>query len=348
MKDEVIIAYLKNDLPEADRTKVEDWIRASDENEREFNRVSFLWENSAASYREVSIDKGRAWERIRSAIDRERISSGGSIQGTFRSVSRIAAAAAILIGLGISGTLLYRHIRPAEIARVEAVTTGMKTDVSLPDHSRVWLNRNSELSYPERFRDGTREVRLQGEAYFEVEKNRRKPFIVHSGGLAIRVTGTSFNVRCDTTPHKSGGQTGITVTVLTGSVVLSNPANPGYELTLEPGYQGVYDPANRSLTKKITDDDNVLAWKTGILKFENTSIGDVCAILSRHFNIDIEPGRSDSLMQKRLTATYDNKDLDEILDILALTLEISYTRNENHIRLYTGPVPEPSTSKQLP
>lgn len=335
MKDEVIIAYIKNDLPETERIKVDNWIRASETNQREFNRVRFLWENSAVSHREVYIDKRRAWERIQSAINGEKISSERSISSTFRSIGRIAAAVALLIGLGISGTLLYRHIRPVENAWAEASTTTRKIDVTLPDHSHVWLNRNSELVYPEHFRGGSREVRLKGEAFFEVAENRRKPFIVHSGGLAIRVTGTSFNVRCETFPPGSKEHSGILVTVLTGSVTLNDPANPGYEILLAPGCQGVYDATKRSLTKKINDDDNFLAWKTGILKFDNTALGDVCKILSRHFNVVIEPAQSATLMQKRLTATYDNKDLDEILDILALTLEISYTKNENLVSLYT-------------
>lgn len=335
MKYEVIIAYLKNDLPEAERIRMEDWIRASEANEHEFNRVRFLWENSAVSHREVPIDKHRAWERIQSAIKGEGISSGRSIPGTFRSIGRIAAAAAILIGLGISGTLFYRHIRPAEITWTKASTTSGKADVALPDHSRVWLNRNSELTYPEPIRGGSREVRLRGEAFFEVAENRRKPFIVHSGGLSIRVTGTSFNVRCETIPHDGKEPPGITVTVLTGSVALSAPANPGCELLLEPGYQGKYDATTHLLTKNINDDDNFLAWKTGILTFDNTDMGEVCTILSRHFNARIVPGQNGSLMQKRLTATYDNKDLDEILEILALTLEISYTKDENLVRLYS-------------
>ncbi len=327
MKDETIIAYLNNELIQKEMDKVDTWINSSKKNKTYFNKVKFLWENSLFNYQDIPINPDRAWNRIQSAINHERIHPQRSISVTIKLLSRIAAIAIILISIGFLTTRVFRHTLSSGIEWVSTQTTTEKVDILLPDNSHVWLNSNSKITYPEKFKAKSREVILQGEAFFEVTKKIRKLFIIHADKSVIQVLETSFNVES----YNALSQT--IVTVVTGKVSLSDSTNLANKIILEPGYQGIHNPDDVEFLKKKNDNKNFLAWKTGVLFFENTALDDVCYRLSRHFNMSILLDGNELLRNKNLTVTFDNKDIEEILNILAITLDISYKRDTNIVTL---------------
>jgi len=171
-------------------------------------------------------------------------------------------------------------------------------------------------------------VVLSGEAFFEVDRKKNQPFLIHAENCGIEVLGTSFNVNSEASASR------VIVSVISGMLALFDKAHEGNRMILESGDQGIFNADSGSLNKKRNGDRNFLAWKTGVLVFINTPIKAVCQELSQHFDQHIDIIPDPELMEKRLTATYDNKDLDDILRILELTLDIDYTWDQNKIVLF--------------
>ncbi len=155
--------------------------------------------------------------------------------------------------------------------------TGGQWQVILPDHSKVWLNAKSSLTYPTYFTGNERKVQLKGEAYFEVAHNARMPFKVSSRGQTVEVLGTHFDIMAydDDEIMKT--------TLLEGSVKISNN---GYSRILVPGEQAQVSDAGTKVTDDI-DLEDVMAWKNGYFKF-NDSLENVMRKIARWYNIEIK------------------------------------------------------------
>ena len=155
---------------------------------------------------------------------------------------------------------------------------GGQYQVSLPDGTVVWLNAASSLKYPASFANkNQRKVELNGEAYFEVAKDKTKPFYVKSKGQEVEVLGTHFNV------NSYANEQAVKTTLFEGSVKVSNS---GAQKILKPGQQSVAQ--NKGVTVGTANLQEVLAWKNGYFDFNDEEIQSVMRKLSRWYNVDIE------------------------------------------------------------
>lgn len=154
--------------------------------------------------------------------------------------------------------------------------------ITLTDGTQVWLNAESQLSYPDTFRTNERRVVLKGEAYFQVARNERKPFYVESDGQLIRVYGTEFNVRS----YQEDDE--IYTTLVGGSVALQADNGANAELFLTPGHQAVFDKQTASVYIRPVDTDVVTSWRKGMFVFEEQNLGQIMAELSRWYDFDYE------------------------------------------------------------
>jgi len=168
-------------------------------------------------------------------------------------------------------------------AHVETFTLstpkGGQYRITLNDGTKVWLNAASSLSYPSQFTDKERRVVVQGEAYFEVAHNARKPFIVSTGTQEIKVLGTIFNVNA----YKNEGMT--VTTLVNGRVQLNSP-NVSKAAYLNPGEQSVLDQNTFRITP--VDASFYTAWKDGEFIFKATPITEVLRQIERWYNLDID------------------------------------------------------------
>lgn len=181
--------------------------------------------------------------------------------------------------------------------------------VVLPDGTRVWLNSESSLTYPVAFNGAERGVTLKGEAYFEVSKNKEKPFIVHSGNVNVKVLGTHFNVKAYQDDNV------IKTTLLEGSVQLSNQSSSAL---LVPGEQGIADADHDRITSKKVNVNQVIAWKSGYFIFKEERIQDIMEQISRWY--DVEVTYQGNISNKTFGGIYTkNKDINELLKALELT-----------------------------
>ncbi|MGV3684665.1 MAG: FecR family protein [Daejeonella sp.] len=155
---------------------------------------------------------------------------------------------------------------------------GGKYQIILPDGSKVWLNAASSLKFPTSFIGKERDVELEGEAYFEVAKNKLLPFRVHTKDMNVFVTGTQFNVMAYNDEEFSA------TTLVEGSVDIKNSSE---KLSLVPGEQAV-NRVGTSLRKNEVDVEQFIAWKNGLFQFDNTDIQSVMRQLGRWYDVSVE------------------------------------------------------------
>ncbi|UYQ94173.1 FecR domain-containing protein [Chitinophaga horti] len=238
-----------------------------------------------------------------------------------------SAAAAVVV---LVATVWYQQTRTVYYPQVLVATKAAQREkVVLPDGSEVLLNAGSRLQYPEQFGRDKREVTLlEGEAYFSVKADAKRPFIVQADSTRTTVLGTTFNVRAY---HFIGE---VTVTVSSGKVAVSATQ----ELIVTPDQQVTYSKTKRDLQMKAVDADEVLGWIDGKLVFANETFGQVAGLLENKYNVKIvfdDP----SLTRYHFTATFEaTETLNDVLDALTLTKGLEYTATNNTIHIFQSKI----------
>jgi ferric-dicitrate binding protein FerR (iron transport regulator) len=265
-----------------------------------------------------SIDLEKDWANVKQRMDFQK-------KDRSRNLSLLRWAAAFLLVAGFSVIAARMILNQPEIIRHVAQEAG--EELTLPDRSVVVLNKDASLTYPEKFRGQTRDVGLQGEAFFEVTSDPKRRFTIDVDSRArVEVLGTSFHV--SSTPADSS----IEVQVVDGRVAFS--AGEGkhfFQITLAKGEQAALTGGRP--TKIENPDPNFMSWKTGILSFDETSLEEVILQLSKFYDADIalDPGLSGSLT---FTSTIEDQDLESVLDEISLVLGLSYRLKGSEYLLY--------------
>lgn len=233
-----------------------------------------------------------------------------------QSILKYAVAAALFICTTIG--LYYINNNP----KILTVSTsyGEKINIALPDGSTVTLNSLSSVSYPKNMKGKTREVVLEGEAFFNVVKNDRKTFTVRAQEIDIKVLGTQFNVLAYADDDK------IVASLYEGSVTVSSDSGEIFEL--RPGEQAVYDKHIKSIDIEYLE-ENAKDWMDGSLYFDHKPLREIWKTLDREKNISFEV--SDQVNSDlKITASFNRNDsIDDILDILGQTGEFTFERTGN-------------------
>jgi transmembrane sensor len=270
--------------------------------------------------KEVNVDK--AWNNLLSKINEDGLvilKSQGRMRIIRNTFARIAAAALILIGIGTA--VVYINNSGALSKRFAFATTADQNNmvVDLPDGSRVFMNRNSTFSYRANFGEKKRDVRLTGEAFFEISPDKLKPFLIDAGKARIKVVGTSFNVITD------NGYSAVEVFVKTGRVELSDNSG-SRSITLDPGYVGTID--SNSPDKRLNDNINYMAWKDRRLDYNGQKLDIVFRDLKRVYNMDIV-AEDKEILENSWTSPIDNKSPDLIIQLICGSFNLSYSKDGN-------------------
>ena len=193
-------------------------------------------------------------------------------------IRTFSAAAAVAL-LCLSVWTAYLYMQPVTIQTVS--TLAETRTVCLPDGSTVTLNHYSSLSYPEKFKLDKREVKLNGEAYFEVNKNKKHPFIVQTETIDVQVLGTHFNV--DAYQNNPDVKT----TLLTGSVAVSNKSK-SVRVILKPNEIAIYNKVEEKLTRKVLENvEDEISWRQGEFIFDDLPLQEIARELSNSFGATI-------------------------------------------------------------
>lgn len=244
---------------------------------------------------------------------------------------RWAAAVALLIGT-LFGLAIFNMQEagqagdPAKVAMVDKINTrGQKSTIYLKDGSRVILNSNSKLTYPEKFAAGNRTVFLEGEAFFEVAKDPDNPFKVITGNLSTIALGTSFNINRQ--------QDEIHVALATGKVlVLNNASEQESTSVLVPGEDLRYNKKSRKVTKGRFDPDLTLGWKEKTIVFKRANEQEVFNYLENWYDVDIEVKNKSSLAWD-YSGEFENMDLNSVLLSIGFTMKFDYKLKGNEVKI---------------
>lgn len=234
----------------------------------------------------------------------------------------VAASIIILIG-----TLFLTLNTPENTTETVSIQTAHFTEVQslpIPDGTIVDININSVLEHPKDFNNDTREVKLEGKAFFDVAHNKEKPFIIHTEQIDIRVLGTSFYANAE----KEGSE--VSVSVITGIVKLTDVSNRENTITLKKGQKGVFNRQTQDF-KISQSTPNDYFWKTKTLSFSNTDLSTVIASVNKHYSSDIViKGR---LEKETIETTFENNSTEEIVEIIQALTECRVTRQGKKILL---------------
>jgi transmembrane sensor len=246
------------------------------------------------------------------------LANGKKILLSDQQTGKVAQEAGVIITKTSNGELIY-EIKGAKNKlagfNTLATTNGETYRVRLPDGSMVWLNAASSLKYPISFQNSAaRVVQLFGEAYFEISKDRRHPFIVKSRGQQVEVLGTHFNV------NAYSDEPAVITTLLEGSVRLK--AERGVAKVLKPGQQA--ELTNAGINILQVDTRSVTAWKDGYFRFKNESLQSVMRKISRWYNVEVafQKGLPEDTYSGAVTR---HGDIRQVLEIMEGSNNIHFT-----------------------
>ncbi len=287
------------------------------------NKFRKIWENELMDS-DPTLDetvKKRIFEKIRRETAGRR---SYSLSVNWRKTVRWAAV--ILLPVLSAFTVYYFTQYPQRDHQPTVITAqkGEKAEVVLPDGSNVWINSGSTLTYDKHFNGKERSVHLQGEAYFEVPENKKRPFIVHTKHMTVQALGTSFNVRSYETDSLA------TAVLLEGKVKVSAS---GKETILSVNERATFDKRKQTLLADRVEALNFIEWKNGNIYFSNQTYDEIARTLSRIYNVDIQFA-SEQLRPMRFSGTLGSSGIKNALDILSMTSPMAYEMKDTTIILH--------------
>ncbi len=331
--DDTLIAligkHLTGEATTEESQELQQWIDASDENREtfeQFKKTLQLVEGPEASKeRNVSVPQiniEAEWQHFKKKVDLP-ISKTVAMPKTEvapASSNWLKIAAAIILVAIATFTVRYFITGDGTVNLVAENETSLHT---LPDGSTVTLNLNSSLSYESHFGEGTRSVVLNGEAFFEVQKDEANPFVINTSSSQITVLGTSFNVRA----YRNNTETEVVVN--TGKVKF---ASDNSSVELEAGERGTLQASSGEILKAANTDGNFLSWKTKVLTFENAGLDEVVAAINRAYDAEITI-KTDVPADCQLNVTFKQQSLESLINVLENTLDLTITRNGDQIEI---------------
>lgn len=234
--------------------------------------------------------------------------------------------AAVII-LPLLSALVVYFLTPDPLSGENVTITapkGEKANITLADGSLVWINSGSTLTYHNDFNRKKRELFLDGEAYFEVTKDPKRPFIVHTRDMDIEALGTAFNVRAYLEEKH------VSTILLKGKIKVDAQ---GQQRVLTENQRVVIDKSALTFSTDKVFAADFIQWKDGNLYFENSSFDEIALTLSRVFNVEIR-FVSERLRSMRFSGTLGNSSIRNALDVLSLTSSMHYEMNGTVIELY--------------
>ncbi|MDF9801288.1 transmembrane sensor [Catalinimonas alkaloidigena] len=250
--------------------------------------------------------------------------------------SHIGKYAASLLFFILSTLFLFHYLNRQEpqVREVSMFTKetqkGQKRTLNLTDGTRIVLNAESKLTFPEHFSDTLRLVCLTGEAFFEVAEDKNRPFIVHTSSIDIQVLGTSFNL------HAYEEDSFAQVALLQGKVSVQSTQKKYGELVMEltPGEMASYNKSDQSFTKNAFDIKSTSGWKDGILYFKNAGYDEIIKRLEHWYGVRFTHEGNDKPLWM-YNGEFENKSLEYVLESISYACKFSYTLKDTQVIINT-------------
>lgn len=331
INEEILISYLNNSLNKDEHDTVEQWLSESEDHYKLLEQTyytMFVSERSAV-YNSVDVDK--SLQELRSKIKKNENEKDNNInkRKVIFYIRRISVAA-VFIGVLFLGWTMFQKMATNETSPLYVVTgSGERAQVILPDGTKVWIGACSKIEYISSVSANERIVTLEGEAYFEVAPDKKKPFVVNSSGQVAKVLGTKFNIRANKEDRY------VITTLLEGSLSVSSPDLDEQSVILKPSEQLTFNVNTGSKELQICDAaEDYISWVDGHLYFNHSTMEEIARELERYYNVKII--LDDKIKEERFTANFDtSENIYQILSILKMTNKFDYKVDNRNVEIYS-------------
>lgn len=352
INENIIIKFLSGQASLEEANEILHWKNKNDENKRTYKEIEAAFNTSEIVMNPEKFDASDAFQKIKLKLQKSKIISFR--KSKLRQFVGYAATAIIAIGLTwFSQKLFFAESGPMQIAKnYQSVETpsGAKSIITLGDGTKIWLNANSKLKYPAHFSNEKRIVELEGEGYFDVAKEKSRPFEVHTSNLNIQVLGTVFNLK------SYPGEGLVETTLIEGKVALYKITNEKEQeiFQLKPNQQALFikkegflttdemiaanlykdESTTRSSEKLVVNDivdiDAITAWKDGNMIFKNETFESIAIKLERRYSAKII-FKDEAVKGYRFSGKFDEISIEQALKALRFASAFSYEIEEEKI-----------------
>ena len=279
-------------------------------------RTKKIAEDSFAS--EVNLKN--EWNRLLGSIQKENKPVGKTrIIGKYLQMAA-GYAAAVLVGAALVFVFTHTRTLPEQVQGGSFIVQTDNSDRSftqLPDGSRIWLNKGTKIEYNQQFGIRNRNVLLNGEAYFEVAKNKKLAFVVKTKSIDVTALGTSFNVNA----YDDGNE--VTTTLYTGKVNVQSTLT-GYKTILNPLEVAVFSKTKDKITTYVFTGPDKPVWMEPEFRFDMLPLIDITKQLEHNYNV-VFVYRNQKIKHLKFSGTFDRDEkLDEILRVIKINTNIDY------------------------
>lgn len=308
--------YLVNRYSNLTEEKLQRWLIEETNSEEKEQASLAYWDTLA-----VQPNKS-TYKKLKQIKLRLSFSTTVSLHRKFMYVAAILIPALLII----SGALYF--MQKENMIQVVAQNGEIK-HIILPDNSEVWLNAGSSIQYPEKFPADKRTVAMDGEAYFSVQKDKARPFVVNVNKLSMKVLGTTFNIKAYANEDRT------VATLSSGKIEVQAPAHPAK--VLEPDEQFVYNHKTGDIRIQKVPGNEVSSWKSGTLIFTDATIDEIWRALERHFDISVTADKSIGKAGEVYTIKFiRDENIDRIMNVLKDVVgDFSYQKQGNKIEIKT-------------
>jgi Fe2+-dicitrate sensor, membrane component len=359
--NELLIKYIVGSADEDERRIVLAWIKESAENQKIFDELKDYYQLTKVIQKPSGFHINEGWSRVKAGYYKQRF-QGEQTKGKTRNILLryaipLAASFLIVFLLGFFTNNLF-SVKKNVVAEVfyneVKVPLGAKAQLTLSDGTKVWLNAGSKFRYPSTFLKDTREVYLEGEAFFDVTHNMKKQFVVKTNKINVKVYGTQFNV-------KSYPEEGLIQTTLVKGSVAIEPVNGNKQIIyLKPNQSATYyksevaivkdndvqktkaeaitkepsasteEPKEKIVIAPKVDPVPITSWKDTRWIIISDNLGDLAIKLERRYNVKITFNQ-ENLKKYKFSGTLADETFEQVLKIIQLSAPVKFTIDGNHI-----------------
>jgi ferric-dicitrate binding protein FerR (iron transport regulator) len=314
---DIIAKYFAGECSEKEEERLENWKKENNDNYETFEIMRKTWSEVPTPDYSPNVEEALKSVSAKLPSQKKKLVANAPFW--------IKIAAVLVLGIGLFG--VYNLIWPnPKMVQVIISSLDPQKEIILPDNSKIILGRNSELSYPARFRGKTRTIEFSGEAYFEITSDKNKPFVIESDFTTTKIVGTAFNLRS----YKNDSVVKITVTEgLVSFKAKHKKENP--EVMVGVGEVGKLDVRSNNISKELNSDINFLAWQNGKLSFKDEKLGTALKTLSEFY------GKTFTTTQNFDTTVFngffDSLDVKEAIEYMEIVLDVTISEKNNQFVL---------------
>ncbi|MCD8137978.1 MAG: FecR domain-containing protein [Parabacteroides gordonii] len=327
--DNYIQSFLNGSLDAERHAALRQWIKATPENRTYFHDTVSIWKATGVMANADDFDLEKAIGKFNKETKPVKQID------YYRRALRMSAAAIIILLCGISSLFfLWQSERSAsEVVDeykeyVVEVPDGAKSKITFPDSSVVWLNAGSKVKYDSNFAKESRNVKLSGEGYFEVSKNKELPFVVNTGKLTVKVLGTKFNLKS----YEEDSE--VKVTLKEGAVKVGDFLADAAPVVLQPNQRFTLKKEDLTVSIDSVDASHIESWRNGAMVFDKVSLEEITKELKRLYDI---PVRIENERLKKIVYYSDfqeNVTIEKVLEILSSGNKFRYEVKPELVRIY--------------